>query len=93
VPEAVLVRARRGDAGAQHLIYTAVAAATLTSGSHATRILSSYQPGEKIALRVIRDHKTLELQTTVPERGVHDAHAHVDTQPRVIAVAPYSDET
>jgi RNA polymerase sigma factor (sigma-70 family) len=30
VPEAVLVRARRGDSGAQHFIYTAVAPATLT---------------------------------------------------------------
>jgi len=64
-----------------------------TSGSHATRILSSYQPGEKITLRVIRDHKTLELQTTVPERGVHEARAHADTRPRVIAIAPYGDAT
>jgi predicted metalloprotease with PDZ domain len=38
------------------------------SGSHATRILSSYQPGEKISLKVMRQHKTLELETTVPER-------------------------
>lgn len=39
-----------------------------TSGSHATRILGSYQPGEKIALRVLRQHKTLEFQSTLPER-------------------------
>ena len=39
-----------------------------TSGSHATRILSSYQPGEKITLRILRQHKTLELQATLPER-------------------------
>jgi predicted metalloprotease with PDZ domain len=38
-----------------------------TSGSHATRILGSYQPGEKITLRIIRQHKTLQLQTTLPE--------------------------
>jgi len=37
------------------------------SGSHATRILGSYQPGEKITLRILRQHKTLELQATVPE--------------------------
>jgi C-terminal processing protease CtpA/Prc len=64
-----------------------------TSGSHATRILTSYQPGEKLALRVIRDHKTLELQAIMPERAMHDAHAHPDMQPRVIAIAPHSDET
>jgi len=40
-----------------------------TSGSHATRILGSYQPGEKVTLRVLRQHKTLQLQGTLPERG------------------------
>jgi predicted metalloprotease with PDZ domain len=39
------------------------------SGSHATRILGSYQPGEKITLRLLRQHKTLELQATVPAGG------------------------
>jgi S1-C subfamily serine protease len=42
-----------------------------TSGSHATRILASYQPGEKITLRLMRQHKTFELQTTVPEEPAH----------------------
>jgi predicted metalloprotease with PDZ domain len=42
-----------------------------TSGSHATRILASYQPGEKLTLRILRQHKTLELQATVPENGGH----------------------
>jgi predicted metalloprotease with PDZ domain len=37
------------------------------SGSHATRILGSYQPGEKLTLRIVRQHKTLDLETTVPE--------------------------
>lgn len=47
------------------------------SGSHATRILSSYQPGEKVTLRILRQHKTLELQATVP-----DSHerAHSDRE-------------
>lgn len=40
-----------------------------SSGSHATRILGSYQPGEKLTLRIIRERKTLELQTTVPEES------------------------
>ena len=37
-----------------------------TSGSHATRILGSYQPGEKITLRIVRQHKTVDLAATVP---------------------------
>ncbi len=43
------------------------------SGSHATRILASYQPGEKLNLRVIREHKTMDVQATMPARGtMHD---------------------
>lgn len=45
-----------------------------SSGSHATRILGSYQPGEKITLRVLRQHKTLELETTLPEPSAHREH-------------------
>jgi S1-C subfamily serine protease len=37
-----------------------------TSGSHATRILGSYQSGEKITLRIVRQHKTVDLEATVP---------------------------
>ncbi|HYK25002.1 MAG TPA: PDZ domain-containing protein [Steroidobacteraceae bacterium] len=37
-----------------------------TSGQHATRILTSYQPGEKIELRVIRERKHLDIATTMP---------------------------
>jgi C-terminal processing protease CtpA/Prc len=40
-----------------------------TSGSHATRILGSYQPGEKIAIRLLRQQKTMNVETTLPERG------------------------
>jgi predicted metalloprotease with PDZ domain len=39
-----------------------------TSGSHATRILGSYQPGEKVSLKIVRQHKTMDLQTTVPQQ-------------------------
>lgn len=42
-----------------------------TSGSHATRILGSYQPGERITLRIVRQHKTVDLETTVPEAASH----------------------
>lgn len=37
-----------------------------TNGSHATRILGSYQPGEKITLRIVRQHKTVDLDTAAP---------------------------
>jgi type II secretory pathway component PulC len=40
-----------------------------TSGSHATRILGSYQPGEKIAIRLMRQQKTVNVETMLPERG------------------------
>ena len=51
------------------------------SGSHAARILGSYQPGEKIALRVLRQHKTLDLDGVLPERA-RDAHHREVRGPR-----------
>jgi S1-C subfamily serine protease len=39
-----------------------------TSGSHITRILSSYQPGEQLTLRVMRDRKAQDIVVTIPER-------------------------
>jgi len=39
-----------------------------TSGSHITRILSSYQPGEELTMRVMRDHKSQDIKVTVPQR-------------------------
>ena len=47
-----------------------------SSGSHATRILASYQPGEKVTLRIVRMRKTMDLDATLPERP---AHRHVAT--------------
>jgi hypothetical protein len=53
-----------------------------SSGSHATRILASYQPGEKVMLRIVRMHKTMDVETTLPERPVHkhvatgESHTH-----------------
>jgi S1-C subfamily serine protease len=40
-----------------------------TSGSHVTRILASYQPGEKVILRIVRDRKTVNLEAILPERA------------------------
>jgi S1-C subfamily serine protease len=37
------------------------------SGSQLTRILRSYQPGEKLTLRIMRDRKPLDMEVTLPE--------------------------
>jgi len=60
-----------------------------TSGSHATRILSSYQAGEKITLRIIRQHRTLDLETTLPERAPHRQTLRRETS----FLAPAAHET
>lgn len=39
---------------------------TPTSAQHAGRILRSYQPGEKVKLRVQRDRKAIDVETTAP---------------------------
>jgi len=49
-----------------------------SSGSHATRILGSYQPGEKVTLRIMRQHKTQQIEATLPERR----HMHRETMRR-----------
>lgn len=37
-----------------------------SNGSHATRILRSYQPGEKVNMRVMRQKKAINLEATLP---------------------------
>jgi C-terminal processing protease CtpA/Prc len=39
------------------------------NGSHVTRILRSYQPGEKLTMHIMRDRKALDLVVTLPEQG------------------------
>jgi len=39
------------------------------SGPHATRILASYQPGEKLDLRIMRERKRMDIETTMPGSG------------------------
>lgn len=38
-----------------------------TNGSHVGRILRSYQAGEKLTLRIMRDRKPMDLQVTLPD--------------------------
>jgi predicted metalloprotease with PDZ domain len=52
------------------------------SGSHAARILGSYVGGEKISLRVLRQHKTLDLEMTIPDTTrAHDVHRREGVPP------------
>jgi S1-C subfamily serine protease len=39
------------------------------SGSHALRILRSYQPGEKLQLKILRQRQSMTLEATLPERA------------------------
>jgi S1-C subfamily serine protease len=59
-----------------------------TSGSHATRILASYQPGEKVTLRIVRLHKTLEVEATLPERAGHRHVATGESRPHRVVPTP-----
>jgi len=53
------------------------------SASHATRILESYQPGERIRLKIMREKKPLSLEATLPEpaRAAHDRREREDHEP------------
>lgn len=55
-----------------------------TSGSQVTRILRSYQGGEKLTLHIMRERKALDLQITLPEereraRRTRAARVSLDT--------------
>ena len=52
------------------------------NGSHAARILRSYQRGETIHLKVMREKKTLTLEASLPE------HRRGDLRPGPSRVAP-----
>ncbi len=51
-------------------VLQSVAGRVPESPGHAFRILRSYQPGEKVAIRVLRTRKTLDLEVTVPAEGL-----------------------
>ena len=54
-----------------------------TSPSHAMRILRSYEPGETVALDIMRKQKRVTVSWKVPERGERRLrHGHGDRQPR-----------
>ncbi|MGB5132410.1 MAG: PDZ domain-containing protein [Steroidobacteraceae bacterium] len=53
------------------------------NGPHAMRILRSYQPGESVEIRVLRDRKSQMLKATVPEDEAGRAPHH-----KVVPAAP-----
>lgn len=50
-------------------VITAIDGRQPQSGSHALRILRSYQPGEKVKLSIMRAHKAQTLEVTLPDRA------------------------
>jgi S1-C subfamily serine protease len=59
------------------------------SGSHAMRILRSYQPGESVEIRVLRDRKAQTLKAAVPE-GAIELGPHMRVAPPTLPVEPPS---
>jgi S1-C subfamily serine protease len=59
------------------------------SGAHAMRILRSYQPGESVEIRVLRDRKAQTLKAIVPEDEV-ERGPHMRVAPPRLPVEPPS---
>ena len=59
-----------------------------SSGAHATRILGSYQPGEKLTLRILRQHKPLQLEATLPQRPGADERDAMRHMQQLFRAAP-----
>jgi S1-C subfamily serine protease len=57
------------------------------NGPHAMRILRSYQPGESVELRILRDRRPQTLSAKVPERATRDVMRRV-SPPRPPAPPP-----
>jgi len=53
-------------------VIVAIAGREPQDGRHAMRILRSYQPGEAVELRILRDRKPQTLRASVPKQAEHD---------------------
>lgn len=51
------------------------------SGRHAMRILRSYQPGESVVLKILRDRKAQTLNARIPEREMREGVRRLATPP------------
>ena len=78
-PPELVAQACRGDERARAKLYETLAPATFglirrmvgRKALHATRILRSYQPGEKVAMRVMRQKRAVNLEVVLPENAAH----------------------
>jgi membrane-associated protease RseP (regulator of RpoE activity) len=57
-------------------------------GSHVIRILGSYDPGEKIALEVLRLHRRISIATTLPAESAASGRAFVIRKPGLLGPGP-----
>ncbi len=61
---------------------------------HAMRILRSYQPGESVEIRILRDRRSQTLSAKIPEREPRDILRHArPPRPPAPPVAPSPPET
>ena len=60
------------------------------NGSHAMRILRSYQPGELVEIRVLRDRKSQTLKAAVPEDAIEHGPQMRPAPPRPPVEPPTS---
>jgi S1-C subfamily serine protease len=58
------------------------------NGRHAMRILRSYQPGESVDLRILRDRKPQTLSAKIPERPAHHGLRRAPPAPPAPPVPP-----
>jgi predicted metalloprotease with PDZ domain len=68
-------------------VITAIDGRQPQSGSHALRILRSYQPGEKVKLSIMRARKAQTLEVTLPDRPAMGTHKYF-VAPEVAPVPP-----
>jgi hypothetical protein len=85
---ALVVRAPSGDLKLEEGdVITAIDGRQPQSGTHALRILRSYQPGEKVKLSIMRARKAQTIEVTLPERP-HGGVRKFFVAPEVEPVAP-----
>lgn len=64
------------------------------NGRHAMRILRSYQPGEVVEMKILRDRRAQTLKATVPEAAAADGRRHREVlRQRIVPPAPPAPPT
>jgi predicted metalloprotease with PDZ domain len=58
------------------------------SGPHAMRILRSYQPGESVEIRILRDRKAMTVKSSVPKEAAERGPGMKDMPPRLPVEPP-----